>query len=214
MGKRAAGAATAYSLRVVEAVKILRDRAGLTNAELMKRAGFSINYFYIRLRGESPFDMNDLDRIARALSIDVHDITHLASSLPDPADADDTVALDGVELARRLAFLTGTAGGEVNISDVPASVWAMLTSGQAEVAAPKLALGSIADFFKVTPAYLTDFRAIDVAERVEAEVELGRALHDAGATPIAARALGGLSPSALLAVAESIRSIDLGNDAK
>lgn len=214
MGKRAAGAATAYSLRVVAAIRVLRDRAEITNTELMRRAGFSANYFYTRLRGESPFDLNDLDRIARALSLDVHDITHLASSLPDPSAEDETVLLDGAELRRRLAYLSNSVDGTPEINDLSTSTWALLTSGQPEVNAPKLALIAIADFFHVTPVYVTDFQAFDVTERVEAELELGRALHDAGATPIAARALGGLSPSALLAVAESIRSIDLGNDAR
>lgn len=214
MVKRAVGAATAYSLRVVEAVKILREQAGLSNAELMKRAAFSSNYFYIRLRGESPFDMNDLDRIARALQVDVHDITQLASSLPDPTASDDSIELDGEELARRLMLLAGPSTTGVEIEGVSTGLWATLISGQSVVDAPKIALTTVSEHFKVPVLYLTDFQAVDVKDRVEAEMELSRALQDAGATPIAARALGTLSPSALLAVAESIRSIDLGNGAK
>lgn len=208
MGKRASGAASSYSRRVSEAVKLVRARSGLSNADLIREAGFSTNYFYVRLRGEAPFDTNDLDRIARALNIEVEDITHTASSL-NSENAD--LALDGRELARRLTYLSNPVERSVTVVPIDETLWDGLRSATGRVKVPLEVLTTLAAYFEVDVLYLTDFGQIDIAERIEAELDLSRALSSKGATPVATRALGALSPSAMRAVAESIRSIERGD---
>lgn len=214
MALRSGTGASDYSRRINTAVKHLTSRAGLSNNELIKRAGMSLNYFYTRMRGEATFDTNDLDVIARVLGVDVATIVQVADQIgddglvPGSPVVTDSVAVNGIELARRLRLLLG---GEPKEPQDVASVSAarmseMLTAGQVFTAS----LGELEDLaahFSVPASYLVETTASEDAEMVEAQLELSRAFADAGAEPVAARALGGLSASAIRAVAASIRSI-------
>lgn len=83
----------------------------------------------------------------------------------------------------------------------------MLLSAGEVFSAPLEELQALASEFDVPVEFLTETSASEDAALVEAELELRQALTEAGAEPVAARALGGLSAQAIRAVAASIRSI-------
>ncbi|SJM69327.1 hypothetical protein FM112_14075 [Gulosibacter sp. 10] len=49
-------------------------KSGRPIADVLEDAGISRNYYYKRLRGEMPFNTNDLSRIAAAVGIDMFDL--------------------------------------------------------------------------------------------------------------------------------------------
>ena len=67
-------------MALVRAVSELRDSSGLTNQELVERADMSASYYYARLRGDAPFDTNDIERLAAALGTHPHEISRIAAS--------------------------------------------------------------------------------------------------------------------------------------
>lgn len=70
MSKKSAGKASSFSLRVVEQIEDARAQSGITQAELFAAAGMSQNYYYSRLRGDLPFNTNDIDKLALVLKCD------------------------------------------------------------------------------------------------------------------------------------------------
>lgn len=225
MGRRPASTSTAFSRRVVRAIEQLRDQRRLSNTELIRAAEFSANYFYIRLRGEAPFNTNDIEKLANALNVEPYELLRLAQS--DDLVADDesdwTERLDGPELARRLTFLaaapTSSDARAFNVDelvayvqdrslDFTAETWTSLLTQAGTIRLGLRLLDAVAEYFDVEPPYLRSTRDAELAERVEAEVDLDRALMETGATSVSARALGGTSVKQLQAIARAIRSIE------
>lgn len=198
----------------------------MTNTELIRSAGFSANYFYIRLRGESPFNTNDIEKLAEALEVEPHEVLQLAES-PELAldeDTERTERVDGAELARRLQFLaTDLPNPEARpftvedletfardrSVDLTAEDWSGLLGQTGTIRVSSRLLDTVADYFGVDPRYLRVMRDRDFAQLVEAEIALHRALMDTGATAVSARALGGMSASQLEAITRAIRSIEV-----
>ncbi|WP_146081245.1 hypothetical protein [Rathayibacter rathayi] len=215
MGKRANPAVTAQREAIIEAVLFFRDEAGLTNADIIRVGKFSVNYYYTRLRGEMPFDTDDLARIGAALGIKWQDIAIRADETLAAKDAQHAarIKLDGVELARRLSVLSESAGGGLDFtkSEFTPESWAYLIQGDRQVSVALRTITSIATFFEVETDYLTELSAGEWVDRIEAGLELKRSLHSVGAQLVSTRALAGLDalpPSALRAFARSIQSID------
>lgn len=222
---RSPATSTAFSRRVVRAVEQLRDQRRLSNTELIRAAGFSANYFYIRLRGEAPFNTNDIEKLANALDVDPHEVLELAESpaLGAGNDAERLERLDGAELARRLTFLaegpTGPDARTLVVDDLVtfmtahsvafmAEDWPALLSHPGTIRLPAGLLDALAEYFSVDFRYLRSTRDSDLAQLVEAEISLHRALIETGATAVSARALGGMSATQLDAITRAIRSID------
>jgi hypothetical protein len=218
MGRRAGGAPTPFSRQIVKAVTRLRDDAQMTNVELIRKADFSPNYFYMRLRGDALFDTNDIDKLATAFGVTPADVIVLAWSFTDEDDADTITVSDSGELARRLLFLSAadashestvasinTAGAVITIDE-----WQALIAGEGPRRVSSSVLSAVADHFDVDESYLTELHGTESAEQVEAAVSFQRALRDSGASAVAARALGDVSPGALNAITEAIRSIEKG----
>ncbi|MCJ1697972.1 hypothetical protein MT349_19490 [Rathayibacter caricis] len=189
----------------------------MTNVELIRRAEFAPNYFYIRLRGDKTFDTNDIEKLAMVFDVTPADVMVLAATLTDDDDADKMIAVDRVELARRLHFLTDGLAVDDSVealraggADITPEKWAALLAGKGQRQEAHSLLTSLAGHFGVSESYLLELHSVDVAQRVEAEVDLQRALRESGANSVAARALGEVSPSALKAITEAIRSIDRG----
>jgi transcriptional regulator with XRE-family HTH domain len=80
MGKSSAGKASEFSLRVVDEIETARIQAGITQAELFAAVGMSQNYFYSRLRGDLPFNTNDIDKLALALGCNPLELLRNAAS--------------------------------------------------------------------------------------------------------------------------------------
>ncbi|WP_147304093.1 helix-turn-helix domain-containing protein [Subtercola boreus] len=215
MGRRLTGAPSPFSRQIVKAIIRLRDEAGMTNVELIKRAGFSPNYFYLRLRGDTTFDTNDIEKIALVFNVSPAALMTIATSLTDEDDADKLVAVDRLELARRLGFLAAGPHADDSVLALQAGgaaiteeKWAALLSATGPRQEAHSLLTALAGHFDVSEAYLLELGSNEVAQRVEAEVDFQRALTESGANSVAARALGVVSPSALIAITEAIRSID------
>jgi hypothetical protein len=202
----------------VKAVTRLRDDAQMTNVELIRKADFSPNYFYMRLRGDALFDTNDIDKLATAFGVMPADVIVLASTFSVDDDTDTVTITDAAELARRLRFLSGpdaaheTVVESMNASGAVLTVdeWDALLAGEGPRRVSSALLSAVALHFDVDETYLTELNGTATAERIEAAVSFQRALRDSGASAVAARALGDVSPGALNAITEAIRSIEKG----
>lgn len=200
-----------FSVRVVANLERLRDEASLTNVQVLERAGFSRNYYYTRLRLESPFTTDDVARLASVLGVE-----------PDALTAESVgtelrqTRVDGAKLAERLKQLMDAEGEAFKFSAldehlrsagiaISESAWQAILDGSGPVRVPEEALAGIAAFFSIDARYLLETKFDDVADRVEAELQLKAALRDAGVDSVSFRALGGVSSNALRAVTKAIR---------
>lgn len=68
MGRAEIGPAGAFAHQVMREFDELRVKRGLTHAALLERLTLSRNYYYKRLRGELPLNLNDVAELAIALS--------------------------------------------------------------------------------------------------------------------------------------------------
>jgi transcriptional regulator with XRE-family HTH domain len=210
-GSRAHVALSDYSRRVVANVERLRDHAGLTNAHLITVSGMSRNYFYIRMRHEAAFTTEDIVGLAKALGVEPAVLSAVTERTETSLER-----YDGVKLSSRLhalvaanaSFTFEALSTFMDASGTPLSkgTWAALLADKREVRVAQNTLEGIASYFEVDPRYLLNNRLDDVAERVEAELDVTAALREAGATSISLRALGELSPADLRGLATAIRS--------
>jgi transcriptional regulator with XRE-family HTH domain len=67
MGRAEIGPASVYAMQVVRELDKLRQKRGLTHAALLEKLTMSRNYYYKRLRGELPLNLNDVAEMATAL---------------------------------------------------------------------------------------------------------------------------------------------------
>ncbi|PPG29681.1 helix-turn-helix domain-containing protein [Pseudoclavibacter sp. RFBB5] len=74
MIKRAVGEASEFSRRVVRIIEDAVGKSGVSISQFLAEAGMSRNYYYTRLRGEKPFNTNDIEAIADALGLDAMEI--------------------------------------------------------------------------------------------------------------------------------------------
>jgi transcriptional regulator with XRE-family HTH domain len=214
------GEANAWSMALVRAITTLRDARGLTNQELVDRTEMSASYYYARLRGASPFDTNDIQKLAVALGTHPHEISRVAASFESDENIEPRRALDPVELARRLNLIVSTPradGSSFDESDLILELsnrgvdfdsgdWVELLSGHAGNLVSVRMLEAVAWYADVPAAYLIELADADTAEACEAQFDFRSAVRESGAT-ISARAVGDVSPAALRAIANSIRSI-------
>lgn len=217
MVRRAIGSSTEFSNGVARVIEQLRERARLSSVELSAAADMSSNYYYKRIRGEAPFNTNDIEKLAGALEIDLAEL--LASVFTGESDS-SAVVLDGVEIRRRLDALIESSALTAWTDDGVVALltsrgvesadlhWHALRAGEGVVRVPAVVITTLADAFDVPEAYLHAVVPDSTVARVEAQLELQRSLRDSGARAISARALDEVSPDALRAIASAIRSID------
>ncbi len=67
MGRAEIGVAAAFAYQVVRELDTVRNKRGMTHAALLEHLSISRNYYYKRLRGELPLNLNDVAEIATAL---------------------------------------------------------------------------------------------------------------------------------------------------
>ena len=70
MGRKGMNEADHFSKGVIEQVQEAITASGMSNAEVIKRSHISQDYFYTRMRGEKPFNTNDISKIAEVLGVD------------------------------------------------------------------------------------------------------------------------------------------------
>lgn len=221
VGRRSLGEAGAWSMDLVRAVSSLRDSAGMTNQELIERSGMSSSYFYARLRGAAPFDANDIENLAHALGTHPHEISRVAASLGGADEIDPKVQTRPAELGRRLAAIARAPRADGSTFDVDgltsqlsergvsleAEEWTALIAGTAGRSVRVRLLEGVSEYAGIPSAYLVELDDEDAVEAAEANLEFREALKISGADSISARAVGEVSPAALRAIAQSLRSI-------
>lgn len=209
-------------MALVRAVTSMREERGLTNQQLIDGAEMSASYYYARLRGDAPFDTNDIERLAAALGTHPHEISRVAAALEAAGEAiEPHVSVDPRELGRRLKLiaasprLDGSAFEADELIDQLAargvmlerSEWSALRRGNGPTDVRSRLLEGVADYAGLPPAYLLDLTDHEAQESAEAQLDFRSALVDSGADSISARTVGDVSPAALRAIAQSLRSI-------
>jgi len=96
MGQKPTGPSGAFSLRVVQEIERARKDADLTATELVKRSGIGANTYFTKMRGERPFNTNEIDTLASAMNVEPEIILRRAGGSaanvggsPDPIDLFD-----------------------------------------------------------------------------------------------------------------------------
>jgi transcriptional regulator with XRE-family HTH domain len=208
-------------MELVRAVSTLRDAAGMTNQELIERSGMSSSYYYARLRGAAPWDANDIEKIALALGTHPHEISRVAASAASAGEIEPKVHTRPAELGRRLSLIARAPRADGSGFDVDAlrselsergvsleaDEWAALVGGAADAAVRARLLEGVSEYAGIPSGYLLDFDDEGSVEAAEANLEFREALKVSGADSVSARAVGEVSPAALRAIAQSLRSI-------
>jgi len=206
---------------LVRAVSTLRDAAGMTNQELIDRSGMSATYFYGRLRGAAPFDANDIEKLAHALGTHPHEISRVAASVGEAREMEPMVDADAKELGRRLSALSRAPRLDGSPFDVDGLIggladrgvaldpteWSALLTGDLTSPVRVRVLEGVGVYAGVPTAYLLDLDDAAAVEAAEANLEFREALKASGADSVSARAVGEISPAALRAIAQTLRSI-------
>jgi transcriptional regulator with XRE-family HTH domain len=205
---------------LVRAISTLRDAAGMTNQELIERSEMSASYFYGRLRGAAPFDANDIEKLAQALGTHPHEISRVAASIGDAREIEPMVDTDAKELARRLSAVSRAPRLDGSAFDIDGLLnelaergvaldrdeWSSLLAGESSTIRVRV-LEGVGAYAGVPTAYLLDLEDAAAVEAAEANFEFREALKASGADSVSARAVGEISPAALRAIAQTLRSI-------
>ncbi|WP_345803370.1 helix-turn-helix transcriptional regulator [Microbacterium sp. AZCO] len=205
---------------LVRAISTLRDAAGMTNQELIERSEMSASYFYGRLRGAAPFDANDIEKLAQALGTHPHEISRVAASIGDAREIEPMVDTDAKELARRLSAVSRAPRLDGSAFDIDGLLnelaergvaldrdeWSSLLAGESSTVRVRV-LEGVGAYAGVPTAYLLDLEDAAAVEAAEANFEFREALKASGADSVSARAVGEISPAALRAIAQTLRSI-------
>lgn len=206
---------------LVRAISTLRDAAGMTNQELIDRSEMSASYFYGRLRGAAPFDANDIEKLAQALGTHPHEISRVAASIGDAREIEPVVDTDAKELGRRLTAASHAPRLDGSPFDVDGLIdelaergvaldhdeWSSLLAGDPRTPVRVRVLEGVGSYAGVPTAYLLDLDDTAAVEAAEANFEFREALKASGADSVSARAVGEISPAALRAIAQTLRSI-------
>lgn len=223
MGRKPTGQAGEFARNVAAAVNQLRASKGLTNQQLFEAAGMSASFYYSKMRGETAFTLNDLERLAMPLGVHPVDLARSGAALGGTQLLDPTVRIDRQQLAQRVQELLTfpLASGASFTWDALANhseslgvtfdhedLDSLLDAKGAEPV-PLRHLRLLTSLWEVPDKFLTDFNDSEALDTAMAHLEFRAALIATGATAAAARAVGDVSPAALRAITQSLRSIQL-----
>lgn len=216
MPRKGTGPATSFSRRVARVIDQVRSRSGMSHSELAQRVDLSENYLFSRLRGDAPYNTNDLDRIAHAFGMEPTELLLLI--LGTGADGSRVLQLRGDTLGTRLRLLQSSVSAfdenELvkslqNVDpEFTVTKWQWLQNSADSIAVSEQILNAIADYFEVTHVYLVDPGDAAITEQVEAELEFKRTLQQRGANGISARSMGSIPPALLREISETLRSLE------
>lgn len=209
MGRGAVGPPSRYSRRVVANVDRLRRAKGLTVGELLSRAGMSKSYYQSRAGFALPYNTNDLEALAAALGVTPEEVAS-----PEVVPRVELRVPVTVVAERIRRVVRGQGADEdalcAHLDDIdPAATLStrdLLAATTATVTIDEEVLRLIAQWGDVPTEYLTDHADEGITDRTDAELELRDAMRDAGASVVQFRSLGEMSPDALRAIAQSLRS--------
>jgi hypothetical protein len=80
MGRGAAGPASEFATRVIEVINAAINENGTTKAQVLRDSKMPANTFHKKMRGELPFNLNEIEKLANALGRDPLLILREASS--------------------------------------------------------------------------------------------------------------------------------------
>lgn len=187
----------------------LRRVKGLTVGELLSRAGMTKSYYQSRAGFSLPYNTNDIEALAAALGVSPEEVAN-----PEAAPRVEMRVPTAPLAARVRRLVESQAAHESDLMDhldevdpaVAESARALLGAATNTVVLDEEVLRLIAHWADVPTEYLTDYTDDAVTDRTDAELELRDAMREAGASSIQFRALGEMSPDALRAIAQSLRS--------
>jgi len=176
----------------------------------------SRSYYYNRAGdGEIQFGLNDLEALASPLGVDAFEIMDLARR----ETSDSAQPVD--EVGRRVRLLLKSPrenGADYSFAELQsdaqragvelqAESFDAIAGSTIEDAPSDQVLRVITRHWSVPDAFLTDLGDELALEAALAQLDFRRALRETGASVSAARAVGDVPPTALRAIAESLRSI-------
>lgn len=87
MGRKGMDEAYGFSLDVINEIRRAIDESKLKDYEVCAAADMSRDYFYKRMKGERPFNTNDVSKIADVLGMDAFIILRRAASAEEVRNA-------------------------------------------------------------------------------------------------------------------------------
>ncbi|WP_314454650.1 helix-turn-helix transcriptional regulator [uncultured Microbacterium sp.] len=187
----------------------LRRANGLTVGELLSRAGMTKSYYQSRAGFSLPYNTNDIEALAAALGVTPEEVAS-----PETTTRVEMRVPAGPLVTRVRRLIDSQAATEDDLVRhldeidplLADNARTLLAAASHTVVLDEEVLRLITHWADVPTEYLTDYTDETVTDRTEAELELREAMRAAGASSIQFRALGQMSPDALRAIAQSLRS--------
>ncbi|UAJ78362.1 hypothetical protein IT072_13955 [Leifsonia sp. ZF2019] len=79
MVKRGMGESNTFSQRIADEIDHAINMSGRSVSDVITEAGMSRNYYYKRLRGEMPFNTNDISELSDVVGVNPLDIMRAAA---------------------------------------------------------------------------------------------------------------------------------------
>ena len=79
--KRTTAPAQAWAKSTVEALTVLRTRAGLSERQMWAGAGMNYPYFRSRFHGDAPLTLNDVEQLCEVLQVTPFEVSRTAAAL-------------------------------------------------------------------------------------------------------------------------------------
>lgn len=190
---------------ISERIELLMVRARLRSlAELARQSGINRATISLKMNNHRRWTIEDLRQLAPALGTTVAQMLGEDPSAMEPGERGDSTPEPGgaVELTRRVRFLYKHTTEDLE-PEIESLIRSVLGGGKAQ--SDPAALNAIAGQFGVPIGYLLELRDVELAERIEAQIDLRAALTESGVMNVAARSLGQLSPEELQAITRIIR---------
>ena len=206
------GKANEFSRLVAAAIDAERRRQSVPAPELVRRIPLSESYYYKRMRGEAPFNTNDIQIIADALKVAPGEILRTVLA---PVEARTAPLSVTVSRIRRLAAVWSSERPDRDVVTdlarhltrvvVGVDVTRLLSGGDEQAELSDAAIAATAEFFEVPANYLRIEDLSGDLERLDAQLDVDLALIEAGASRFATRASSTLDAPDLRHVAAAIR---------
>ncbi|SJN44045.1 hypothetical protein FM104_13120 [Microbacterium esteraromaticum] len=189
---------------ISERIELLMVRARLRSlAELARKSGINRATISLKMNNHRRWNIEDLRLVAPALGVSVSQLLGEDPAAATQASSQLASAHGGAdEFARRIRFLQSHAINETG-TEVEELLKSVLAGGKAQ--SDPATLNAIAAHFGAPVGYLLDLGDLEMAERIEAQIDLRTALTESGVLNVAARSLGQLSPEELQAITRIIR---------
>lgn len=190
---------------ISDRIELLMVRARLRSlAELARQSGINRATISLKMNNHRRWTIEDLRQLAPALGTTVAQLLGEDPSAKGSGEhGDNTTEPGGAdELTRRVRFLQKHTTEDLG-PEIENLIRSVLAGGKAQ--SDPAVLNAIAGQFGVPIGYLLDLGDVELAGRIEAQIDLRAALTESGVVSVTARSLGQLSPEELQAITRIIR---------